>query len=716
MKRTIAGLCLFSLIVAPCAADDAIWIRIDSAPAHVLAMPEVVRPLQGQTLRVDLPKLRALLDQAPAEHDPRPAIRLSLPLPDGTFQVFALRESPVLEPALAAASPDIRTYAGHGVDDPAAAIRLDLTRHGVHAMVRGPSDVFLIDPCSGGDTQHVTSYRLRDCRQPTEAWQCLGALPADGAAPPIAPGFQERAGTTLRVYRLAVACTGEYGLFHSQRAGNPPNADDPLAAIVTVVNRTNLVFEADLGVRFVLVANNSSLMFFDPATDPYDGTSSGACLNANPGVLNTRIGSSNFDIGHVLTRIPGGVASLRVACTNNKARGVSGIPRGGDADPLTALVVIHELGHQFGAGHTFNGSVDRCLSNIMPASAWEPGSGSTPMAYAGGCPVGLFPSGDNLQLFADPFFHHGSIGEMAAFINPPGNGANCPQTSVTGNTAPLFLSLPPADIAIPPGTPFTLTCTAEDPDSDPVSYSWEQFDLGPQQPLLGDGSQDNGLSPLFRIYPPTPDPSRTFPPMAAILSGEPVLGDRLPTLAPATRKLRVLARDARIGGVAISPTINLNITPSDPFSVQFPHEGLRLASGQAEIRWVAGTTGQPPINAPRVRVLLSLDNGASFPISLAADIPNSGSAVVQLPLITSNLARVRIEPTNSIFFCISPRFEILPCLADFNASGGTPDDADVAAFFQAWNDALPAADVNASGGTPDDADVTLFFDLWNAGC
>jgi len=56
------------------------------------------------------------------------------------------------------------------------------------------------------------------------------------------------------------------------------------------------------------------------------------------------------------------------------------------------------------------------------------------------------------------------------------------------------------------------------------------------------------------------------------------------------------------------------------------------------------------------------------------------------------------------------------CPADFNGSGGTPDDADVAAFFEAWNNGDEAADMNGSGGTPDDADVAVFFELWNAGC
>lgn len=56
-----------------------------------------------------------------------------------------------------------------------------------------------------------------------------------------------------------------------------------------------------------------------------------------------------------------------------------------------------------------------------------------------------------------------------------------------------------------------------------------------------------------------------------------------------------------------------------------------------------------------------------------------------------------------------------PCIADYNESGGTPDDADVAEFFAAWNNGEPCADANGSGGTPDDADVTEFFTLWNNG-
>jgi hypothetical protein len=176
-----------------------------------------------------------------------------------------------------------------------------------------------------------------------------------------------------------MACTGEYGLRQSQVQGNPANVTDAINAVVTVVGRTNVVFETDLGVHFDLIATNDQLVFVDPATDPYsttcDGVAGADCsgqyLSQNITQLSQRVGNANFDVGHLMTRVFGGVAYLRSVCTNNKAGGISGVPRGGDLDPLTALVAIHELGHQFGANHTFSGSRGRCLNNVNLSTAWR---------------------------------------------------------------------------------------------------------------------------------------------------------------------------------------------------------------------------------------------------------------------------------------------------------------------------------------------------------
>lgn len=54
------------------------------------------------------------------------------------------------------------------------------------------------------------------------------------------------------------------------------------------------------------------------------------------------------------------------------------------------------------------------------------------------------------------------------------------------------------------------------------------------------------------------------------------------------------------------------------------------------------------------------------------------------------------------------------CPADFNEDGGV-DGADVEAFYETWENGLPAADFNQDGGI-DGADVDAFFQRWGNGC
>src|SRR5262249_59438139 len=114
-----------------------------------------------------------------------------------------------------------------------------------------------------------------------------------------------------RTVRLAVACTGEWGVHQCDVQGHVPNVADPLAAIVTVVARANVVYEADLAVHFNLVANEDQIVYTNPDTDPYstqcDGSGGADCsgphLGENIANLAAVIGNANFDIGHLLTRI-----------------------------------------------------------------------------------------------------------------------------------------------------------------------------------------------------------------------------------------------------------------------------------------------------------------------------------------------------------------------------------------------------------------------------
>ncbi|HEX2837717.1 MAG TPA: zinc-dependent metalloprotease family protein, partial [Phycisphaerales bacterium] len=510
------------------------WTPIAQVPPDIAALPEFVR--SGATVQIDWPALSAILDIAPLEAPGEPGLVCSIPTPTGALHDFSIVEAPTMEPGLAAKFPAFRTYRLRGITDPAAVGCIDVTSHGLRAMIRTSSGTVFIDPYSAQQRDYVSVYDLATYREGRAVdWACsvtgdvAPAIDHEQGLEVHTDAQQEGPGNPLRQYRMAMACTGEFGTFHSALQGHAPNQADALAAIVTMNNRASLVFEVDVGVRFTLVANNDLLAFFDPATDPYPNADpnctidpaadcSGPYHGVNQGIVDGIIGSANYDVGHLVTRVRGGVASLNSPCGGSKARGISGIPRGGELDPLAATVIMHELGHQFGATHTFNGVLGRCNGNITGSSAWEPGGGSTLLSYPGACPVGgPYGTGttDNLVQYPDVYFHSGSLIQMRNFLN--NTASQCSTNVATTNVLPAIASITPTQLTIPPLTPFALSVQVTDDSPQPL-YCWDELDVGPAQSLVGGSAIDNGLSPLFRSFYPNASTTRVFPRWADILS------------------------------------------------------------------------------------------------------------------------------------------------------------------------------------------------------
>jgi hypothetical protein len=255
--------------------------------------------------------LRQTLSGAPMEftaaahNDP---LVFGLPGPDGRLQRFDVVESPIMEPGLAAKFPDIKTYSGVGIDDPHASLRMDVTMLGFHAQVLSPNGAYYVDPYWHLQKSAYVSYFKRDMT-PTAADQSfrfMDAVDPIGTSPttPDATIDASPFGTTLRTFRAAVAADGEYTAFW----GGTVAAGQ--AAVVSAMNRVNGVYETELDIRMTLVANNSSVIYTDPTTDPYtNGTND---IDANTPNLNSVIGVNNYDVGHVFTTGSGGVSYLGV--------------------------------------------------------------------------------------------------------------------------------------------------------------------------------------------------------------------------------------------------------------------------------------------------------------------------------------------------------------------------------------------------------------------
>lgn len=676
MKTLLRTLWLVALVISGTQLLAQSFWSDATAPARA---DQAIRPSEYRTLTLDKDAMQQLLSEAPMEADVNPRSSSSIiqvPMPDGSFESFRFVESPVMAPALQARYPMIRAYLGQGIDNPAHIIRFDMTQKGFHGMILKPGETVYIDPISLTSDDYYICYTKQAFYNSTE--KVFNELP------PVMPdeidtqrydeaiddnqkqqkaiksdvrtmgmGARTPFGTQLRTYRLALACTGEYAQFHGGTVAST------LAAMNTSMVRVNGVYERDAAIRMIIVANNENVIFLNGATDPYTNNNGGAMLNENQTTCDANIGSANYDIGHVYSTGGGGIAQLQSPCGGSKARGVTGQPTP-VGDPFDIDYVCHEMGHQFGGNHTQNNPCNRAAS-----AAFEPGSASTIMGYAGIC-------APNLQSNSDDHFHNHSINEMWNFV-VNGNGGTCPVTTNTGNNPPT-VDAGPGGWTIPASTPFELTAIASDPDGDAITYNWEQYDLGPAT-ATGDNNLTNpsGNQPIFRSWPSNTDPTRVFPRITDLVNNTAVIGEFLPNYTRGM-SFRCTVRDnvAGAGGVN-DDQVDFNVDgASGPFVVTAPNTAVVYPGNTFQtITWDVANTNNAPVNCSNVDIYLSLDGGLTYPTLLLANTPNDGSELVLIPAGESSTARIKVKGSGNIFFDISnTNFTIGPAVGSNDLDAG----------------------------------------------
>ena len=490
----------------------------------------------------------------------------------------------------------------------------------------------------------------------------------------------EKAGDCqFRTYQLALACTGEYATFHG---GNVP---DVMAAMVTTMARVNGVTEMDASVHMEMVPNNDTLIFLNAGSDPYDNGNGSNMLGQNQTTCDARIGSANYDIGHVFSTGGGGVAYLGCVCNNSiKAGGVTGqgSPVG---DPFDIDYVAHEMGHQYGANHTQNNSCNR-----NNATAMEPGSASTIMGYAGIC-------SPNVQNNSDAYYHAISLQEIGNFVTGSGNSCS---SRTTFNDAPDASSV--SNYNIPKSTHFVLTGIATDPDPDTLTYCWEQMDNATA--TMPPVSTNTG-GPAFRSLEATESPDRYFPNLPDLLNNVTPTWEVLPSVSR-TLNFRLTVRDNHFGG-GCTDEIDMDVIVdgnSGPFLVTAPNTNVSWpALSTQTVTWdVAGTTAAP-VNAANVDIFLSIDGGNTYPITLATGTPNDGTHDISVPNNQTSQARVMVRGSNNIFFDISNvNFTISAPLNGFTLAV-SPDTQSVCAPANAVFD----IDIGVTGSFTGDVDLSV---------
>ncbi len=637
-KRCRIFLSAMLLLATPAAAGELIWQSLSESQAR---NPET----NVRDYRVDVSALHAILQRVTVVNGPGSERTISLPMPDGSLAEFEIYESPVMSTELARRYPEIKTYKVYGVDDPQASGRLNMTPQGIHGMLHTSLGRMFIDPQPGAPQSD--RYRASTSNTSLSSAYFCGV---DDHASSMTPVSLSAARPAARIrgrflqYRLAVAATAEY-----VDAVSPGSVANAYIEITNAITEVNEIYERDLGIQLLLVSGDE--LIEDGGNVAFTDSDPVSLFRENQAWIDSVIGRSSYDIGHVFSTGSGGLAWLGSACDrSNKAKGVSGIPNP-VGNPFYIDFVAHEIGHQLNAEHSFNGTTQSCATGRNQATAFEPGSGSTIMAYAGICGV------EDLQLNSDATFHAGSIAQIDSFTANAGSCFTEIAPVPANPNYPVVAALTSRNI--PANTAFELEGAASDADTGQIlSYQWDQMDVGCPTNAASFGT-DTGYNALFRSYLPRSSAKRHFPALGTQLQG---LYDDAEVMPCNTRdiNLRLTARD----GLSGIDSKDMRVSVQDTGAA---FEILNLASTQTftdgvnfPVNWRVAGTDQPPINCANVDIeLLTFAEDVSgdyesYSVHLLSTTPNNGSANVSIAANESHpRARIRVKCSDNVFYDIS---------------------------------------------------------------
>jgi len=661
MKAKITTLILAFLLVLSqnnyAQNNSSLWTKVEKTT--LTGKDEVRRasfPVKAQYYHLDLNYLKQLVASAPDKNVSTAKSTLIIPFPmgDGTIENFRVWEASIMHPDLQVKFPMIKTYVAQGIDDPTATMRFTVTQFGLHTQtLSGRRVPTYIDPFTT-DLNNYIVYDKGALESTTTSFECLTDdninLPSLKTVPSPTPDntMADVNDQKLRKYRLALSCTGEYGTIFKGTGTTAQQKANVQAQMTITMARVNGVYERDLAITMEFIPNNDTVIYLVANTDPWTNewnTKTAQTIDANVGV-------NNYDIGHNFNTTGGGNAGcLSCVCTSvsqtgtHKGRAYTGSsnPTG---DPFDIDYVAHEMGHQFGGYHTMN----RCSRSGNGQTEVEPGSASSIMGYAGIC-------APNVQNNSDAHFIYNNIRDISTNVQTGPSSTCAAVTNLTNN--------PPTanagnNYTIPKSTAFILEGIGNDPDGNAsLTYEWCQNDPA-QAPGTTAPQSTWTVGPLYRARFPSTSPNRYMPRIQDVIAGNLTPTWEVTPSVGRTMNFSFLVRDNdALGGQVASDlmTVTVNGT-AGPFTVTSQNTtGITLNSGSSvPITWnVAGTTAAP-VSTPNVNIYLSKDGGLTYPVTLATNVPNNGSANVIIPSghVTTQ-GRIMVRGAGNIFYAINSR-------------------------------------------------------------
>ena len=599
---------------------------------------------------VDLASLKHSLRDVSDKLSGNPGVEIEFPNRLGKMEKFLVWENSNFAPELQAQFPEIRAYIGKGIEDKTARINFSLSPDGVQTVVfRADSGTEFIEPFTKDHAVYVffDSQTRNTTRLPFNCGTVEQRLSDDLLNESTIASRADN--QTYKTMRLALSCTGEYGAYFG---GTIAGA---LAGMNATMTRVNGIFEKDMALHLNIIANNDLVVYTNASTDPYSAASGINNWNDQlQSTLTSIIGEANYDIGHLFGATGGGGNAGCIGCVCGTGKGSAytapsnNMPEG---DTFDIDYVIHEMGHQLGATHTFSHNSEGSGTNV------EPGSGSTIMGYAG-------ITSYDVQSNSDAYFTYRSILQVQTNLS----SKTCPVSTPIINTPPVVNA--GEDFIVPSGTPYTLTAIASDAEGDTLSYCWEQNNSAGSGATGANSvaSPTKTSGPNFRSFIPKSTGVRSMPDSSKVLAGTlSTIWESVSTVAR-TLKFSVTVRDNNVVG-AQTNTDEVNVTSRVPYNASTAPTGagpfVVTSQSTTGVAWTAGssqsitwdvnnTTSLP--GSTNVNIKLSLDGGVTFPYTLATDTANDGNETITVPgTPASQTCRVLVEPTGNRYFAINSK-------------------------------------------------------------